>query len=245
MMALILICNDDGIEAKGLNTLYSELIKKFDVIVAAPDKERSASSHSLTIDRMPEYKKIKKNIYSIDGTPADCIYIALRKILDKKPDLVISGINHGANVAEDIFYSGTVSAALEAAMHNIPAIAVSVAEKSARFFEIAAKFSCKVAELLLTGKTLPNNTILNINVPNLPAELIEGVRITIQGRRNSSNSPFSSIMKDDKRALSGREAAQFTDYVALSNNMISITPLSTDLTNYSFVDELLEWDLKI
>ena len=244
-MKHILISNDDGIESLGLNALYSAISGSYNVTVAAPDRERSASSHSLTIDRKPEFSKLRKNFYSINGTPADCIYIAFKDILKEKPDLVISGINHGANVAEDIFYSGTVSAALEAAMHGVPAIAVSVADRHARFFDIAADFACKLADKLLTGETLPKNTILNVNVPNLPSELIEGVKVTVQGSRNVH---LPSFRPQSNAGISGANIPgpfQLTDFNALSNNMISVTPLHTDLTNYKMIDDIMEWDIKL
>ncbi len=240
-MKHILISNDDGIDSAGLNTLYSVLSQNFKLTVAAPDRERSASSHSLTIDKKPESEKIKKNFYSISGTPADCIYIAFREILRNKPDLVISGINHGANVAEDIFYSGTVSAALEATMHGVPAIAVSVAERHARHFEVAAEFTSRLADMILQRNNFPSNTILNVNVPNLPSELIEGVRVTIQGSRNSQMSPLSS----DNIGANAPTPVQESDYSALSNNMISVTPLHTDLTNHSAIDDIRGWNIKL
>lgn len=244
-MKHILISNDDGIESQGLNALYSAVSGSYNVTVAAPDRERSASSHSLTINREPEFSKLKKNFYSINGTPADCIYIAFKEILKKKPDLVISGINHGANVAEDIFYSGTVSAALEASMHGVPAIAVSVADRHARFFNIAADFACKLADKLLTGWKLPFNTILNVNVPNLPTELIEGVKVTIQGSRNTHLPSFSQQSNWVSSGANISAPVHLTDFTALSNNMISVTPLHTDLTNYNMIDNLGKWNIQL
>jgi len=244
-MKHILISNDDGIESLGLNTLYSAISSRYNVTVAAPDKERSASSHSLTIDRKPEFSKLKKNFYSINGTPADCIYLAFKEILKEKPDLVISGINHGANVAEDIFYSGTVSAAREAVMHGVPAIAVSVSDRHARFFGIAADFACKLADKLLTEEMLPQNTILNVNVPNLPSELIEGVEITIQGSRNTQMPSFRQQSNLGNSGTDVSAPVHLTDFAALSNNMISVTPLHTDLTSYNMINDLRAWNIKL
>ena len=188
----VLISNDDGIEAPGLKTLAKAFSKLHDVTVVAPDREQSATSHSLTLQRPLRVKKINSRFYSIDGTPTDCINLAVNGILKKKPDLVISGINHGANLGDDITYSGTVSAAIEGTILGIPSIAISVAGRDNLNFETATEFTLYLSEIVFKNG-LPPDTLLNVNVPNLPRKKIKGVLITHQGKRIYDDLVFKKL----------------------------------------------------
>lgn len=245
----ILISNDDGIEALGLKSLIKAFSKSHKVTIVAPDREQSATSHSLTLQRPLRVKKINKNIYSVDGTPTDCINLAVNGILDKKPDLVVSGINHGPNLGDDITYSGTVSAAMEGTLLGIPSIAVSVVAREKFNFNVAAEFAVYLAKIIFK-KGLPPDTLLNVNVPNLPKKMIKGMAITHQGKRIYEDLVFK---KHDPRGveyywIGGGEAkwekSIGTDFEAIENGMISITPLHLDLTNYRALNIIKNWDME-
>lgn len=179
----ILISNDDGIEARGINVLFEEIQKNFKPVIIAPDKERSSCGHGITLGEPLRVKSIDENRFSCSGYPADCILVGLGGILQDRPQLVLSGINHGANLGQDRFYSGTIAAAREAAFRNIPAISISLVTYNSRgveHFETAASF---LSGLLLAGivDLIPKVCLLNINVPNLPMNKIAGVKYTVTG----------------------------------------------------------------
>ena len=185
---LILITNDDGVQAEGLKTLHSVLSMGWETVVVAPDREQSATSHSLTLNRSLKICDVGEAVYSIDGTPTDCVMFAVYSLLPRKPDLVISGINHGANLADDVTYSGTVAAAIEGTLLGIPSVAVSVPKKGNpsfdqyNIFEHAARFCARLVKTIGT-QGMPEDTLLNVNVPNCPWDTIAGVRITHLGKR--------------------------------------------------------------
>ena len=183
-MKRILLTNDDGVHAPGLQILFSKVQKLGSPVIIAPDRDNSAASHSLTMNRPLRVRELEKDIYSIDGTPTDCVTIGVGKILAKKPDLLISGINPGANLGDDVSYSGTVSAAIEATMLGIPSIAMSLAlsDDAPLHYEAAAEFGVKLAALILE-RGLPRDTLLNVNVPNTTSDKISGVAFTRRGRR--------------------------------------------------------------
>lgn len=246
---VILVSNDDGVHSEGLRVLAKGLEVLGEVFVVAPDRERSAAGHSLTLNRPLRATQLAPNCYAVDGTPTDCITLAVMRILEGRPDLVISGINMGPNLGDDVTYSGTVSAAFEATLLGIPAFAVSVVAKEDFFFQGAADFSLYLAELTLR-KGLPPDTLLNVNVPNLPLSEIAGVEITRQGKRVYSD---SIVEKMDPRGrayywIGGEEPTWErlggTDYEAVMENKISITPLHLDLTNYAALEELKNWDFR-
>ncbi|HPZ10621.1 MAG TPA: 5'/3'-nucleotidase SurE, partial [Candidatus Eremiobacteraeota bacterium] len=188
----IFLTNDDGIEAKGLQSLIKELKKNHELLVVAPDRERSAVSHSLTLFDPLRLKKIRNssrcNIYTTNGTPADCILLGIKHIIkDQKPDLIIAGINHGANIGDDISYSGTVAAAKEGTLQGIPSWAVSLCSYEKKVtFSVAAKLTERLLEKLSDYK-LPERTLLNINIPYVSEEEIKGIVITVQGKSNYKN----------------------------------------------------------
>jgi 5'-nucleotidase len=242
----ILISNDDGVKSEGLIFLADELKKIGKIYVVAPDRERSAVSHSLTLHRPLRIEEIDKDFYSVDGTPTDCIILGIFTILKEKPDLVVTGINKGGNLGEDITYSGTVSAAVEATLLNIPAFAISLVARENFIFETASRFALRLSNLIL-DKGLPKDTFLNVNVPNINYEDIKGVLITRQGRRVYNEAVFEYVDPRGKKYYwIGDNGAKFenidnTDYKAVSEKYVSVTPLCIDITNYSLIEGLKTW----
>jgi 5'-nucleotidase len=245
---ILLLTNDDGIEAKGLKTLYSALgdEKDFDIRIVAPDRERSAVGHAITVFDPISVKKEYINGsfcgYSVAGTPADCVKLAITAIFEKKPDILISGINRGANIGENIIYSGTVSAATEGTIYEIPSIAVSIDNLKDTDYSFAAGFTKKITKSLLGIERLPPRTLLNINIPDVPADKIRGIKLTHQ-----STVKFKDIFikRVDPRGrdyywMDGEYEVitddEDSDYIAIKNNYISITPIQHDMTDYKRLD---------
>jgi 5'-nucleotidase len=240
-VTVILLTNDDGIEAQGLRTLESALEGLARLVVVAPDQERSAVSHGLTLHTPLSLKEISPDHYTVNGTPADCVIYALRNLFPVFPDLVIAGINHGANLGDDIMYSGTVAGAREASCHGIPAIAVSQAydEKPIRFKEGAAFFRGLVAAILQKG--LSGELCLNVN---FPVRKIRGMKITRQGC--SQHIPHFNALDSrtdyDLLPISSRESQRMdllSDLKAILDHYVSITPLQRDQTDYVAAQSLL------
>ncbi|HHY38472.1 MAG TPA: 5'/3'-nucleotidase SurE [Clostridia bacterium] len=253
---LVLLTNDDGFYADGLVAVKEELaaIRGIEIYVVAPDRERSASGHAITIHRpiMVQEVNTEGTVHSwiVSGTPADCVKLALDTLMKKAPDLVISGINRGPNVATDVFYSGTVSAALEAAMVGIPAIAISVAAWEVPEYGPAAKVAVYVSKKVLE-LGIPGHTLLNVNVPALEEDQIAGFAITRLGTRRYAN-VFEKRIDPRGRVYywMGGEAfdvdmEEGTDTWALANNLISITPIHCDLTAHNAIDQLKTWNMNV
>jgi 5'-nucleotidase len=245
----ILVTNDDGIQSQGIIVLAKALQDVGDVVVIAPDREKSATAHSLTLHRPLRVEKIRKNVYAVDGTPADCVHLAVNGILSEGPQLVVSGINKGPNLGNDITYSGTVSAAFEGTLLGIPSFAISLASRSHFKFRPAARFAARVARHLMK-KGLPGDTFLNINVPNLDEKEIRSYKITRQGRYHVHGN--QAVEKVDPRGRKyywiGGGTMVFdqrgeTDHEAVSEGFISITPLHIDLTSHASIQELRKWKL--
>ncbi len=248
----ILLTNDDGIYADGLWALYRRLSRNHRVTVVAPDRERSAISHSITLNEPLRIADIRFNGamgHTVNGTPADCIKLGMLEILEEKPDVVISGINPGANVGIAIHYSGTVSAAKEAALYGIPAIAVSVNAFRAAHYDTAAGFAASLAERVhRTG--LPFGVVLNVNVPDLPPDRIEGVRISRQGiariseyfekRVDPRDRPYHWLGSDIQTFDSDMDI----DWTALAHHHISVTPIQCDITDHHLLETLRGWGLE-
>ncbi|MEW6605929.1 MAG: 5'/3'-nucleotidase SurE [bacterium] len=243
----ILLTNDDGIKAQGLHILRESLSKVGKVTIIAPDRERSASGHSLTLTHPIRVDEIDEDTFVTDGTPADCINISVLGILPKRPDLIVSGINPGPNLGEDVTYSGTVSAAMEGTLLNIPSFSISMGDYKDPKFDFAGKFACKIASLILKHG-LPSHTFLNINVPNLSEEEIKGVSLTHLGKRTYQE---ELIKRTDPRGkvyywigskcVMDEEGAEGTDVRAIKEGKISITPLHLDMTNYAVMPEFKKW----
>ncbi|MCX7919511.1 MAG: 5'/3'-nucleotidase SurE [bacterium] len=250
MKPTILVTNDDGIHSPGLLALTRALRSIGEVYIIAPDREKSAAGHSVTFHHPLRAEKLNKRTIQIDGTPTDCVMYGVLHFLKRKPDLVASGINRGPNLGDDITYSGTVSAAIEGILHGIPSFAISVASFVKPQYAAAARFAKYIATLLLS-KELPPDTLLNINVPNLPYTKIKGVEITRQGKRIYRD---SIIEKVDPRGrmyywIGGEEPTYKnepgTDFYAIAQNKISITPVHLDLTNYAAIAILKQWEIKL
>jgi 5'-nucleotidase len=254
-VSLILVTNDDGIHAPGLTALYRSVKDLADTYLVAPDRERSASSHSLTVQKPLRVSKQEDRVFSVSGTPTDCVAIGVEKLLPGRPDLIISGINNGPNLGDDITYSGTVSAAIEGTILNIPSIAVSLAAagEGLLLFDTAAAIARQVAEYTLEN-SLPYDTLLNVNVPNLRAEEVAGVKFTRQGRRvyegaiRETYSPWGERLYWIGGGLPFWEHGEDTDMTAVQGGYVSITPLHLDLTNYAAIGLMRKdwkgWDLK-
>lgn len=242
-MSLIFITNDDGVHSPGIQILANTLKVLGDVYIIAPDRERSAVSHSLTLHRPLHADEIKERVYSVNGTPTDCVNIGVNGILKMRPDIVVSGINKGANLGDDITYSGTVMAAIEARILGIPSFAISLVASKNFLFQEAANFALILSEEIIKGG-LPDNTLLNINLPNLPLSEMKGLRITKQGKRVYGDIVTEIVDPRGKRHfwIGGNrlswEKGEDTDFEAIHEGMISITPLHVDLTNYTAIDKL-------
>ena len=244
----ILLTNDDGINASGLSALAASLRDIGRVSIVAPDRERSAVSHALTLHHPLRAMMLAADVFAVDGTPTDCVNLGIHSLLTDKPDIVISGINHGANLGDDITYSGTVSAAMEATLMGIPSFAVSLAtESGSPDFTSAALFAANLAKTVLR-QGLPRDTFLNVNIPDISFEALKSPRITRQGKRRYEG---MIVDKVDPRGRNyywiGSVDMQFhdtegTDYHAVSRGHISITPLHLDLTNYKSLRELKTWE---
>ncbi|HIJ79010.1 MAG: 5'/3'-nucleotidase SurE [Desulfobulbaceae bacterium] len=250
MQPLILITNDDGIHAPGLAALAHTLARIGKTVIVAPDRDNSAASHSLTMTRPLRVKEIAPDHYAIDGTPTDCVTIGIGKILTEKPLLVVSGINPGPNLGDDISYSGTVSAGVEGTMLGIPSLAVSLAGEGPYHFETAASFAAELARTVLE-RGLPKDTLLNVNVPNLLPGQIKGIRFTRQGRRlydDAIKETFDPWGKKHYWIGGGTpnwDTGDDTDAQAILAQCISITPLHLDLTNHAALKKLRTWQLNI
>ncbi|MFZ1322687.1 MAG: 5'/3'-nucleotidase SurE [Ignavibacteria bacterium] len=251
----ILISNDDGIESEGIRALWREIRKFAEVIVVAPHSQQSAVGHSITVSSPIRARKeiIDKNFYgyAVEGSPADSVKLAVRNLLKgKKIDLLLSGINHGANTAINIIYSGTVSAATEGTILGIPSIALSQASFTSNDFSFASKFASHISKIVLK-KGLPHGTLLNVNIPAVPKSEIKGVLITRQGK-SYWDDKYEARTDPNKREyfwLTGKMASldktlEF-DQKAIEENYISITPIQYDLTDYKMLDELRDWNLKM
>ena len=239
----ILLSNDDGISAAGLTALQESLASLDDIWIVAPDRNQSAVSHSLTLYRPLRIEQLRPRVFAVDGTPTDCINLAINGILPERPRLVVSGINHGANLGDDVAYFGTVSAAMEATLLGVPALAVSQLGRDDFDFGPAAAFTRElVAAVLRDG--LPADTLLNINVPDGSAGSIKGYALTRQGKRRYSDAVVEKVDPRGKKYywIGGGEAdfvaAEGTDFAAVHCGLISITPLHLDLTNYSSLASL-------
>jgi 5'-nucleotidase len=244
-MRNILLSNDDGISSRGLWALREYLEQRYRVFVVAPDRERSATGHSISLHNPIRLKELEKGrVYAVDGTPVDAVHIAILGVVQQPIDLVVTGINNGLNLGNDVFYSGTVSAALHAVSQGIPAIAVSIDNNGERIhYETAACYAEKIVEKLETEEFY-EWTILNINVPNIPAKEVCGVEITRLGRRQYVD---SIIEREDPKKnkyyriegeLKSSVPDDGTDVKAIHDHKVSITPLHWDITAHSTITEL-------
>ncbi|AKN33583.1 stationary phase survival protein SurE [Clostridium carboxidivorans P7] len=243
----LLLTNDDGVNAKGIYTLAKELEKNHEIIIVAPSVERSACSHSITMREPLIVKEVKLNgikskAYSVSGTPADCVKVAVNKLTDGKVDMVLSGINNGVNAGIDVLYSGTVSAAIEAAIYKIPSMAVSSEiEGGEDNYEVAAKYASDLIEKI-KNKYLKDDVVWNLNVPILNKEKIKGIKICRIGGR-TYNSYFEENAIDDGKSFQLRGELNNvqdidTDVHFIKQGYVTVTPLHYDLTNFKILEEV-------
>ena len=242
----ILISNDDGVLAPGIRALAKELSTVADIEVMAPDRNRSGASNSLTLSQPLRIKQLDNGHYSVEGTPTDCVHLALSGFFDPLADVVVSGINDGANLGDDIIYSGTVAAAMEGRSLGLPAIAVSMVGDNIQHYATAA-IVVRQLVLKLSANRFPSKTILNVNVPDLPLNKIKGIEVTRLGTRHNAE---RLIKEEDPR---GRpiywigppgleaDAGPGTDFYAVNRGYISITPLHLDMTHYKVFEEVSTW----
>lgn len=236
---LILVCNDDGIQSEGLTALADAVRAHGRVVVVAPDREQSAVSHSLTLHRPLRIDEVGVDRYTVDGTPTDCVNLGINAILKARPALVVSGINKGANLGDDVTYSGTVSAAMEGTLLGVPSIAVSQIGRGPYDFTIAAEFAARLVARLL-AEPMPPDTLLNVNVPRFTnGETPAGVALTRMGKRRYGDAIVEKVDPRGRKYywIGGEELAfeeaEGTDFHACSRGQISVTPIHLDLTNYA------------
>lgn len=241
----LLLSNDDGYQSEGLATLALALADLADITIVAPDRNQSGASHSLTLELPLRVARTREGIFYVNGTPTDCVHLAITGLLEGEPDMVIAGINHGANLGDDVLYSGTVAAAVEGRFLGLPAIAVSLVGEH-RYFDTAGQ---AVRDLFrrLQQWPLPPDSILNVNVPDLPYPEIKGFCSTRLGYRHRSE-PIVQARDPKGRPIywvgapgAGQDAGPGTDFYAVENGFVSVTPLQIDLTKHSVVEELGAW----
>lgn len=242
----ILLSNDDGYFAPGLAALAQALAPLADITVVAPERDRSGASNSLTLDRPLLLRQAPSGFYYVNGTPTDCVHLAVTGMLDHLPDMVISGINHGANMGDDTIYSGTVAAATEGYLLGIPSIAVSLASHNAQHFETAARV---VADLVRRIQAQPPTEpmLLNVNVPDCTWDELDGIKVTRLGKRHKAESvvkttnPRGQTVYWVGAAGAAADAGEGTDFFAVAQVQVSITPLQMDLTRYNQMDSVNAW----
>jgi 5'-nucleotidase len=242
----ILLSNDDGYFAPGIEHLAASLSGLAEITVVAPERDRSGASNSLTLDRPLSLRRTPNGFYHVNGTPTDCVHLAVTGMLDTLPDMVVSGINHGANMGDDTIYSGTVAAATEGYLLGVPAIAVSLVGKSGVHFATAAGIARQLVERFL-AQPIRNPVLLNVNVPDVPPEEIRGIRVTRLGRRHKAepvvraNNPRGDTVYWVGAAGEAADAGEGTDFHAVANNYVSVTPLQIDLTHTGQLSMIETW----
>lgn len=242
----ILVSNDDGVLAPGIQALRQAMLQHGEVEVMAPDRNRSGASNSLTLLRPLRVSKIDNESHCVDGTPTDCVHLALTGYFEQPFDLVVSGINEGSNLGDDVLYSGTVAAAMEGANMGIPSIAVSLASRKSVHYDTAARVASQLIQQL-KGQQLPAATILNVNVPDIPFNNIKGMQITRLGTRHNARGTQQLIDPREQPifwiGLPGdhNDAGPGTDFFAIQNGFVSITPLHLDMTHYAIIDQVTSW----
>jgi len=243
----ILLSNDDGYKAEGILTLAESLKSLADITVVAPERNRSGASNSLTLEYPLHANRAENGHYYIDGTPTDCVHLAITGLLEQEPDMVVSGINAGANLGDDVLYSGTVAAAMEGRFLGLPAMAVSLAgSEPQQHYATAAEVAVRMVKKLMR-EPLPADVILNINVPDLPFEQLQGFEVTRLGHRHKAE-PVVRMQDPRGRDIywvgpagAEQDAGPGTDFHAIRRQCVSITPLQVDLTSYRSMDGLAKW----
>jgi 5'/3'-nucleotidase len=242
----ILLSNDDGYQARGLRVLAEHLSALAKVTIVAPDRNRSGASNSLTLDTPLRIERVDDGLYYVNGTPTDCVHLAINGVLSEPPDMLISGINHGANLGDDVLYSGTVAAAMEGRFHGIPSIAVSLVLAGGEHFATAAALVCRLVERNATDP-LPTDAILNVNVPDVPPGQLKGIRTTRLGFRHKSEPAVKAYDPHNRPiywigpAGAGQDAGPGTDFHAVAEQYVSVSPIKVDLTAHTAIDKVRAW----
>jgi len=242
----ILLSNDDGVNAKGIQVLQQALMAIAEVTTVGPDRNCSGASNSLTLLNPLRTQQIENGFIAVNGTPTDCVHLAISQLLDFTPDLVVAGINHGANLGDDVLYSGTVAAATEGRHLGLPAIAVSLAGRDEQHFATAAHVTVQVIRKL-KSQPLPADQILNINVPAIPLSELKGIQVTRLGRRHKAETMTSTTDPWGRKIYwygslgPELDAGEGTDFYAIANGYASITPLHVDMSAYKSMETLANW----
>lgn len=242
----ILISNDDGYLSTGISVLAEHLAEIAEVTVVAPERNRSGASNSLTLDRPLSVKEAKNGYFYVNGTPTDCVHVALTGLMEEMPDLVISGINDGANMGDDTIYSGTVAAAMEGYLLSIPSIAISLTQHDATHFETAARIAVELVQHYMSNHIAPP-VLLNVNVPDIPYDQLKGKVVTRLGKRHKAEpviklkTPRGEQVYWVGAAGQPNDGGEGTDFYAVNNNQVSITPIHADLTKHEQLKELKNW----
>ncbi len=242
----ILLSNDDGYFSPGIECLARSLAQIADITVVAPERDRSGASNSLTLDRPLSLKRTSNGFYHVNGTPTDCVHLAVTGMLEELPDMVVSGINLGANMGDDTIYSGTVAAATEGFLLGVPSLAVSLCSKTGAHFETAARVALELVERL-TRQPLREPVLLNVNVPDVPYDELRGQVVTRLGKRHKAEAvvraqtPRNETVYWVGAAGAAQDAGEGTDFYAVANNQVSLTPLQIDLTHNAQLPLLSDW----
>ena len=246
-----LVTNDDGFMAGGIRTLTKAAGDLGEVFVVAPDREQSATSHSLTLHYPLRVREAAEHVQVVDGTPTDCVVLGLGELLREKPDYVLSGVNHGANLGDDVLYSGTVAAAMEATILGVPGVAISYTGRDHENLPEWAPLLTRLLEQVLTRVDYPPDTLLNINLPAVAPRDVQGIKVTTLGRRAYSGSLTRANDPNGREYfwIGGGESrwwgAPESDFHAVHDGFISVTPLHLDLTSYKLLEELGRWNLTL
>jgi 5'-nucleotidase len=242
----ILVSNDDGYLARGLRTLAESIKDLAEITIVAPERNHSGASNSLTLETPLRVEHPQPGLYYVNGTPSDCVHVAVTGLLEEEPDMVVSGINHGANLGDDVLYSGTVAAAMEGRFLGLPAVAFSLVLESGQHFDTAGAVARRLLEYMIANP-LPSDTIFNVNVPDLPLDEIRGFEITRLGFRHKAE-PVIKAMDPKNRPIywigasgAGQDAGPGTDFYAVEHGRVSISPLKIDPTDHAALSPLKDW----
>ena len=242
----ILLSNDDGYFSPGIECLARFLSEVAEITVVAPERDRSGASNSLTLDRPLSFRRSANGFYYVNGTPTDCVHLAVTGVLDELPDMVVSGINQGANMGDDTLYSGTVAAATEGFLLGVPSIAISLCSKEGRHYETAGRVALEMVQML-REKNVAKPLLLNVNVPDVPYEELRGKVATRLGKRHKAEAVVSLVSPRNEKmywigaAGAAQDAGESTDFYAVSQNQVSVTPLQIDLTHYTQLPLVRTW----
>jgi len=243
----ILLSNDDGIAAEGLRVLQDALADLDDIWVVAPDRERTAAAHAVTLHKPLRVQQLGTRVYAVSGTPVDCVNLAVLKVMPAPPDLLVSGINKGVNLGDDVLYSGTVSAAMEGTILGVPSMAVSQEGQEHFYFDAGARYAVRIARLILK-EGLPDETLVNLNIPNRPFGSIIGVRVTCLSRRRFDNPIIEKIDPHGRTYywIAGTRVSwsrsKDADHEAIEEGAVSLTPIHLDTTNHGALDRFRKWE---